>query len=57
MGGKVKTNHDKGSVAPVPHKRKVRLLMWGGAYSTSDNFTFDWAVRNVTKDYREGDKN
>lgn len=57
MGGKVKTNHDKGSVAPVPHKRKVRLLLWGGAYSTSDNFTFDWAVRNVTKDYREGDKN
>jgi len=57
MGGKVKTNHEKGSIAPLPHKRKVRLLLWGGAYATSDNFTFDWAVRNVVKDYKDSDRN
>lgn len=42
---------------PVPHKRKVRLLLWGGAYKTNDNFTFDWAVRRVVKDYKANDGN
>ncbi|MDR2837805.1 MAG: hypothetical protein LBV49_04435 [Azonexus sp.] len=57
MGGKVKTNHEKGSIAPLPHKRKVRLLLWGGAYKTNDNFTFDWTVRRVVKDYKASDNN
>lgn len=57
MGGKVKTNHEKGSVAPVPHKRKVRLLLWGGASTPADNFTFEHAKNNVLRGYKEADKN
>jgi hypothetical protein len=57
MGGKVKTNHEKGSVAPLPHKRKVRLLLWGGASTPSDNFTFEHAKNNLLRDYKSADKN
>lgn len=57
MGKKVKTNSTEGSVAPVPHKRKVRLLLWGGAYATGDNSAFEWSARHVVKDYKAGDSN
>ncbi|WP_044530835.1 hypothetical protein [Herbaspirillum sp. B65] len=57
MGAKVKTNHEKGSIVPLPYKRKVRLLLWGGAYKTNDNFTFEWTVRKVVKDYKARDQN
>lgn len=50
--GKVKTNSKKGSVAPLPYKPKVRLLLWGGAATSSDNSAFQWASRNVIKDYK-----
>jgi hypothetical protein len=53
---KVKTNHTKESVAPVPYKRKVRLLLWGGAATPGDNSAFEWATRNVIKDYKTSDK-
>lgn len=56
MGGKVRTNNDKGSVAPLPHKRKVRLQLWGGAATPGDNSAFEWATRNVVKDYKALDK-
>lgn len=56
MGGKVKTNHEKDSIAPLPHKRKVRLLLWGGAATPGDNSAFEWAARNVIKDYKAADK-
>lgn len=57
MSAKVKTNHVKGSVAQVEHKRKVRLLLWGGASTPSDNFTFENAKNNVLRDYKNADKN
>ena len=53
---KVKTNYTKESVAPVPYKRKVRLLLWGGAATPGDNSAFEWATRNVIKDYKASDK-
>lgn len=56
MGKKVKTNHQNGSVAPVPHQRKVRVLLWGGAAKTEDNSAFEWAARSVIKDYKTSDK-
>jgi hypothetical protein len=52
MDGKVKTNHEQGSVAPLPYKRKIRLLLWGGASTPSDNFTFEHAKNNVLRDYK-----
>lgn len=52
---KVKTNYEKGSVAKVPHKRKVRLLLWGGAAVPGDNAAFQWSSRNVIKDYKAAD--
>lgn len=52
MGGKVKTNANKGSVAPLPHKRKVRLLLWGGAATPGDNSAFEFAKSNVVRDYK-----
>lgn len=57
MVDKVKTNKTKGSVAPVPVKRKVRILLWGGASTPSDNFTFEHAKNNVLKDYKNNDNN
>lgn len=56
MGAKVKTNSEKGSIAAVPHKRKVRILLWGGAATPGDNSAFEWAARNVVKDYKASDK-
>ena len=56
MGGKVKTNHEKGSIASLPHKRKVRLLLWGGAAIPGDNSAFEWAARTVIKDYKVANK-
>lgn len=53
---KVKTNYEKESVAPVAYKRKVRLLLWGGAATPGDNSAFEWATRNVIKDYKAADK-
>ena len=57
MSGKVKTNYEKGSIAPLPYKRKVRLILWGGAADSSHNSTFDWARRNVVKSYKAQDEN
>lgn len=57
MSNKTKTNFEKGSVAPLLHKRKVRLILWGGAAGPGDNSTFEWAKRNVIKDYKAKDKN
>ncbi len=56
MGAKVKTNHEKGSTVPVKHDRKVRLLLWGGAATPSDNYTFEHAKNNVLRDYKAQDK-
>lgn len=56
MVNKVKTNYTDGSIAPVPYKRKVRLLLWGGAATPGDNSAFEWASRNVIKDYKANDK-
>ncbi|MDQ4627797.1 hypothetical protein [Janthinobacterium lividum] len=56
MVDKVKTNYEKESVVPVPYKRKVRLLLWGGAATPGDNSAFEWATRNVIKDYKATDK-
>lgn len=56
MVSKVKTNYTKESVAAVPYKRKVRLLLWGGAATPGDNSAFEWAARNVIKDYKASDK-
>ena len=56
MVNKVKTNYKKDSVIPVAHKRKVRLLLWGGAATPGDNSAFEWATRNVIKDYKAADK-
>ncbi|RAR64961.1 hypothetical protein C7401_10477 [Paraburkholderia unamae] len=55
-GGKAKTNPEKNSIAPLPHKRKVRLLLWGGAATPGDNGAFQWAARNVIKDYKASDR-
>lgn len=52
-----KTNTKKGSVHTIALARKVRLLLWGGAYATSDNHTFERAKREVTKDYKQSDNN
>lgn len=57
MVNKIKTNYTNGSIAPVPYKRKVRLLLWGGAATPGDNSAFEWATRNVIKDYKATDKN
>lgn len=57
MSGKIKTNYEKGSVAPLPYKRKVRLVLWGGAARPSDNFTFEHAKNKVLMDYKALDKN
>jgi hypothetical protein len=56
MVSKVKTNYEKESVAPIPYKRKVRLLLWGGAATPGDNSAFEWATLNVIKDYKASDK-
>jgi hypothetical protein len=56
-GTTAQTNSIKGSVISVPVQRKVRLLLWGGASRPSDNDTFDYAKRNVAKDYKALDKN
>ncbi|WP_322101743.1 hypothetical protein [Paraburkholderia sp. J41] len=55
-GGKAKTNPEKNSVAQLPHKRKLRLLLWGGAATQGDNGAFEWAARNVIKDYKATDR-
>lgn len=55
-GGKAKTNPEKNSIAPLPHKRKLRLLLWGGAATQGDNGAFEWAARNVIKDYKATDR-
>lgn len=56
MATTVRTNSTKGSVAPVPHKRKVRLLLWGGAAVPGDNSAFEFAKANVVRDYKNADK-
>ncbi|GJH27830.1 hypothetical protein [Caballeronia novacaledonica] len=56
MTATVSTNFTKGSIASVSLKRKVRLVLWGGAYATSDNSTFEWAAKRVIKDYTDNDK-
>lgn len=55
--GKVRTNTQRDSVAQVPYKRKVRLLLWGGAYNVSDNNTFERAALTVIRDYKKSDQN
>jgi hypothetical protein len=41
-----------GAVSDLPHQRKVRLLLWGGAAKPGDNSAFDFAARNVGKNYQ-----
>lgn len=53
---KPRTNGQKGSVVSVPHRRKVRILLWGGAATPGDNGAFGWAEKNVRKDYASVDK-
>lgn len=52
---RVPTNGTKGSVASVPYKRKVRLLLWGGAATPGDNSAFEFAKANVVRDYKKAD--
>lgn len=56
MTAKVPTNSTKGSVASVPYKRKIRLLLWGGAATPGDNSAFEFAKANVVRDYKNADK-
>lgn len=51
MAETVRTNKTKQSVAPVPYKRKVRLLLWGGAATAGDNSAFEFAAKSVIRDY------
>ncbi|MCL1861512.1 MAG: hypothetical protein FWG52_08300 [Proteobacteria bacterium] len=52
---KVLTNTTKDSVAQVKYKRKVRILLWGGASETGDNSAFLFAKNNVLREYRNMD--
>ncbi|KAF7963910.1 hypothetical protein AWV80_04435 [Cupriavidus sp. UYMU48A] len=56
-GQKARTNTTQDSVHTVQYDRKVRLLLWGGAYAQSDNSAFQMAAINVAKDYKRDDKN
>jgi len=56
MVDKVQTNPVKGSVVTLPHRRKLRLLLWGGAATPGDNSAFEFAARNVMADYKLSDK-
>lgn len=56
MSATAATNDKKGSVAPLPYKRKVRLLLWGGAANPGDNSAFEFAKANVLRDYKAADK-
>ncbi|ODV43327.1 hypothetical protein AWV79_18145 [Cupriavidus sp. UYMMa02A] len=56
-GQKARTNTTKDSVHTVQYDRKVRLLLWGGAYAQTDNSAFQMAAINVAKDYKRDDKN
>lgn len=47
------TNQKKGSVQKITVTRKNRIIVWGGAYSKSDNNTFRDAANNLEKMYRE----
>ncbi|SCU91547.1 conserved hypothetical protein [Cupriavidus necator] len=57
MKQNARTNTTRDSVHTVQHERKVRLLLWGGAYAQSDNSAFQMAAINVAKDYKKDDKN
>ncbi|WP_439686251.1 hypothetical protein MNJPNG_27390 [Cupriavidus oxalaticus] len=57
MTNEAVTNTSKGSVHTIAVSRKIRLLLWGGAYATSDNNTFDKAKREVIRDYKQSDNN
>ncbi|MBP0630185.1 hypothetical protein [Cupriavidus sp. AcVe19-1a] len=48
-GQKARTNTTKDSVHTVQYDRKVRLLLWGGAYAQSDNSAFQMAAMPKTK--------
>jgi hypothetical protein len=52
----VPTNNKKNSVTPVSYKRKVRLLLWGGAATPGDNSAFEFAAKSVIRDYNSRDK-
>ncbi|KWH22256.1 hypothetical protein WL99_27705 [Burkholderia cepacia] len=56
MTGKAQTNRQQGSVAQLPYRRKIRLVLWGGAATTGDNSAFQFAALNVIKDYKARDK-
>jgi hypothetical protein len=56
MATTVRTNKTRQSVAAVPHKRKVRLLLWGGAATAGDNSAFDFAAKSVIRDYARMDR-
>lgn len=47
------TNQKKGSVQKITVTRKNRIIVWGGAYSKSDNNTFRDTANNLEKMYRE----
>jgi len=47
-GQKARTNTTKDSIHTVQYDRKVRLLLWGGAYAQSDNSAFQMAAMPKT---------
>jgi hypothetical protein len=56
MATTVLTNSRKGSIASITYKRKIRLLLWGGAASPGDNSAFEFAKGNVARDYKTIDR-
>lgn len=52
MSDQVIASRQNGAVSDLPLKRKVRLLLWGGAAKPGDNSAFDFAARNVCRDYK-----
>lgn len=56
MSDQVAANRQDGAVADQPYKRKLRLLLWGGGARPGDNFAFEYAARNVGRDYTSLDR-
>lgn len=49
------TDREHDLLAPLPGRRKVRLLLWGGAATPGDNSAFAWSARRVATDYKAFD--
>lgn len=56
--GSATTNQKQGSTQQVTVNRKNRIIIYGGAYSKSDNYTFKDAANNLQRAYqvKEGAK-